>query len=179
MSTNMQASEGSQTQSADGQIDELLTFIVEGQQYGVDILRVQEIRGWESVTRIPNTPNYVRGVLNLRGAIVPIIDLRTRLGLDTVEYDETTVIVVLQVMLESGTRTTGVVVDAVSDVCAVSQDSIQEAPEFGTQVDTRFLRGMATHDDSLVIILEVDHLLRGDVLSVDADLEAISSDGTG
>lgn len=150
---------GSESVAQGGSTEQLLTFVVNEQEYGVDILRVQEIRGWESVTRIPNTPEFVRGVLNLRGAIVPIVDLRNRLGLESVEYDKTTVIVVLQVQSASGSRVMGIVVDAVSDVCAVAQDSIQEAPEFGEHIDTRFVRGMATRGGSLVIILDVDQLL--------------------
>lgn len=151
--------------------EEFLTFVLDGQEYGVDILRVQEIRGWESVTRIPNTPEYVQGVLNLRGSIVPIIDLRQRLGMESREHDRTTVIVVLQVMDENGGRTMGVVVDGVSDVCSLSRNELQDAPEFGGKVDTSFLRGMATRKEELVIILEVDRLLS----SSDIDLEGIEA----
>ena len=145
---------------------ELLTFVVDGQHYGVDILRVQEIRGWESVTRMPNTPEHVRGVLNLRGAIVPIIDLRIRLGMPTIDYEPTTVIVVLQVMGGSSVRTMGIVVDAVSDVCAVSQGDVQDTPDFGAEVDTTFMRGIVSQGDELLVILDVDQLLGSDASAI-------------
>lgn len=155
-------------QSGTADTSEVLTFVVEGQHYGVDILRVQEIRCWESVTRVPNTPDHIRGVLNLRGAIVPIIDLRIRLGLTQVEYEPTTVIVVLQVHSEHGSRTMGIVVDAVSDVCSVKSSDVQETPDFGVNVDTRYMRGITCVSDPMVIILDADRLLSSDAMSAAA-----------
>lgn len=155
--------------------DQYLTFVLDDEEYAVDILRVQEIRGWENVTRIPNTPDYIRGVLNLRGAIVPIIDLRRRFALEAIEYNATTVIVVLRVEKEdgSGSRIMGIIVDAVSEVYSVPEDEIREAPDFGTKVRTEFIQGLATMDDKMVIILDVDRMLNSDELAVvDALAEA-------
>ncbi|MBD3609353.1 MAG: chemotaxis protein CheW [Gammaproteobacteria bacterium] len=148
--------------------NQFLTFVLDDEEYAVDILRVQEIRGWESVTRIPNTPNYIRGVLNLRGAIVPIIDLRMRFNLSQIEYGVTTVIVVLKVMSEDGnsSRTMGIVVDGVSEVYSVPENSLRDAPDFGTKVKTEFIKGLATIDDKMVIILNIDMMLNSDELAV-------------
>lgn len=139
--------------------EELLTFVCDEQEYGVDILRVQEIRGWDNVTRVPGVPHYVRGVLNLRGTIVPIIDLRRRFGLDPVDYGDTTVIVVLQVKEEDRVRVMGIVVDAVSDVCRMKSDEVQETPDMGASAATDHIRGMITRDENLIIILDIDRLL--------------------
>jgi len=145
---------------------EFLTFMLAGEEYGVDILRVQEIKGWDEVTNIPNTPDYIRGVINLRGTIVPIIDMRLRFKLESKEYDATTVVVVLRVKNENGNdRTMGVVVDAVSDVYNVPHNDIKPSPDFGMAVDTEFVNGLATVDDKMVIVLNIDHMLNADELA--------------
>jgi purine-binding chemotaxis protein CheW len=141
-----------------------LTFSLAGEEYGVEILRVQEIKGWTPVTRIPNTPEYVRGVLNLRGTIVPIIDLRMRFNLEQVEYTPTTVVIVLSIVIGSTRRTLGVVVDGVSDVVQVARDDVKPTPDFGTSVDTDFIRGLATAGEAMVMLLDVDRLLTADEL---------------
>lgn len=148
--------------------NQFLTFVLEQEEYAVDILRVQEIRGWESVTRIPNTPDYIRGVLNLRGSIVPIVDLRMRFNMKSIEYGVTTVIVVLKVLKEdgSGSRTMGIVVDGVSEVYSVPESEIRDAPDFGTKVRTEFINGLATIDDKMVIIIDIDKMLNSDELAV-------------
>lgn len=148
--------------------NQFLTFVLEQEEYAVDILRVQEIRGWESVTRIPNTPEYIRGVLNLRGSIVPIVDLRMRFNMKSIEYGVTTVIVVLKVMKEdgSGSRTMGIVVDGVSEVYSVPESEIRDAPDFGTKVRTEFIKGLATIDEKMVIIIDIDKMLNSDELAV-------------
>ena len=148
--------------------NQFLTFILAGEEYGVDILRVQEIKGWDSVTPIPNTPEYIRGVINLRGTIVPIIDLRRRFGLEAVEYGPVTVVIMLKVMNPNGedSRVMGVVVDAVSDVYNVQEDEIKAAPNFGDVVDVAFVRGLATVGDNMVIILDIDNLLNSDELAL-------------
>ncbi|MFV2059473.1 MAG: chemotaxis protein CheW [Gammaproteobacteria bacterium] len=139
---------------------EFLTFMLAGEEYGVDILRVQEIKGWDEVTNIPNTPEYIRGVINLRGTIVPIIDMRLRFQLESKEYDATTVVVVLRVKNENGKdRTMGVVVDGVSDVYNVPLRDIKPSPDFGMAVDTEFVNGLATVEDKMVIVLNIDHML--------------------
>lgn len=136
-----------------------LTFTLAGESYGVDILRVQEIKGWTPVTRVPNTPAYVQGVLNLRGAIVPIVDLRMRFGLEWVEYSKTTVVIVLSIRSRDRERVVGIVVDAVSDVLSVEPAAIKETPDFGAAVDNEFITGLATIDEQMVMLLDVDRML--------------------
>ncbi|MCB1972845.1 MAG: purine-binding chemotaxis protein CheW, partial [Geminicoccaceae bacterium] len=121
-----------------------LTFMLDGEEYGVDILRVQEIRGWTKTTALPNTPGYVKGIINLRGAIVPILDLRERFGLSTAEYGRTTVVVVLKVARADHEIVMGIVVDAVSDVHNLASEEIKDTPDFGSSVDIRYARGLAT-----------------------------------
>lgn len=151
----------------EGESKEFLTFLLAGEEYGVDILRVQEIKGWDSVTNIPNTPEYIRGVINLRGTIVPIIDMRLRFNLEKKEYDATTVVIVLNVENEGKTdRTMGVVVDAVSDVYNVPMKNIKPSPDFGTAVDTEFVTGLATVGEVMVIVLNIDHMLNAAELAV-------------
>lgn len=153
---------------------EFLTFMLAGEEYGVDILRVQEIKGWDEVTNIPNTPEYIRGVINLRGTIVPIIDMRLRFRLENKEYDATTVVVVLRVKNENGhDRTMGVVVDGVSDVYNVPLRDIKPSPDFGMAVDTEFVNGLATVGEKMVIVLNIDHMLNADEL---AAVDAISDE---
>ncbi len=139
-----------------------LTFILNGEEYGVDILRVQEIKGWEGATPIPNTPDYVRGVINLRGTVVPVIDLRARFGLNEVTYSTTTVVVVLKVIQNDKSRIMGIVVDAVSEVYNVAPQDLKPAPEFGAAVQVDFVSGLATVDKKMVIILDIDRLLNSD-----------------
>jgi len=149
---------------------QFLSFTLGKEEYGVDILRVQEIRSWEPVSRIPNVPSYEKGVVNLRGAIVPIIDLRERFGLGHCQYTPLTVVVVLQAHIGSKTRIMGVVVDAVSDVIDVDKKSIQSAPNFGAKVSTEFINGLISVNQRMVMLLDVDKLLRLD--GVDDDDES-------
>lgn len=139
--------------------DQFLTFMLGQEEFGVDILRVQEIKGWEQATAIPNTPEYIKGVMNLRGTVVPIVDLRRRFDLQSADYTSTTVVIVLKVLDDTGTRTMGFVVDAVSDVYNVPAENIQPAPDFGTRVNTQFIRGLAVVEDKLVILLDFDRLI--------------------
>jgi len=143
-----------------------LTFNLAGEQYGVDILKVQEIRGWAPVTRMPNMPAFVRGVMNLRGAIVPVIDLRLRFELEAMEYTKITVVIVVTVRSATGSRVVGVVVDGVSDVLNVEGAElnvegaeIQPPPDFGTAVNTEFISGLVTAEEGMVMLLDVDRLL--------------------
>lgn len=146
--------------------DQYLTFILNGEEYGVDILRVQEIKGWDGATPIPSTPDYVRGVINLRGTVVPIIDLRARFGLERVAYGPTTVVIVLKVMNGTSSRIMGIVVDAVSEVYNVAQQDLKPSPEFGGSVRVDFVRGLATVDKKMVIILAIDQLLNADAMTI-------------
>lgn len=137
-----------------------LSFTLDNEEYAVDILRVQEIRSWEPVSRIPNVPHYEKGVVNLRGSIVPIIDLREKLGIKRTEYTPLTVVVVLQTNDNNKTRTMGVVVDSVSDVINLDKTKIQDAPDFGAKVSNEFINGLVSVNERMVILLDVDKLLK-------------------
>jgi len=132
-----------------------LTFNLGDELYGVDILRVQEIKGYTTVTKIPNTPPHIKGVLNLRGTIVPIIELRTKFGMPTIEYTAFTVIIVVVVR----DKVMGLVVDSVSDVLDIDKKDIQPPPQFGAKVDVSFLNGIGKSGDKLVALLDMDRLL--------------------
>jgi len=149
--------------------DQFLTFMLAGEEYGVDILRVQEIKGWDAVTTIPNTPEYLRGVINLRGTIVPIIDMRIRFGLEKLDYGLLTVVIVLKVDYGDKSRIIGIVVDGVSDVYNVPEEEIKPSPDFGSAVDTEFVKGLATIEDKMVIVLDIDQMFNS------GDLEIIDS----
>ncbi len=134
---------------------ELLLFRLGQEEYGIDILRVQEIRRYEAVTRLVNTPEHIKGVINLRGTIVPIVDLRIKFNLPVVTYDEFTVVVILNV----AKRVIGIVVDAVSDVVSIVEEDLKPAPEFGAQIDDDYLDGLATVDDRMIIVLDIESLI--------------------
>lgn len=140
--------------------NQFLTFALNGQEFGVEILRVQEIRNFSQVTPIPNMPACIKGVMNLRGTVVPVVDLRHKFHMPPTDYSQFTVIVVVNV----GTKIVGLVVDAVSDVLNLRDQAIQEAPDFGTAVNTQFIRGLAKSGESLVTLLNIDHLLRPEEL---------------
>ncbi len=135
-----------------------LTFALGAEEYGVEILKVQEIKGYSAITPIPNTPSYVKGVMNLRGSIIPIVDLRAKLSMAEAAYNQFTVIIVVRV----GAKTVGVVVDAVSDVLNIPLKDIQPTPDFGSQVDARFISGLAKAGERLVVLLDIEKVLVGD-----------------
>jgi purine-binding chemotaxis protein CheW len=163
MERSQQQVQGLSARAADG--TQLLTFLLAGEEYGVDILRVQEIRGWDGATAIPNTPRYIKGIINLRGTIVPIIDLRERFNLPSIAYGPTTVVVVLKVQSGDRSRIMGIVVDAVSDVYNVSAQDLKPAPEFGGANKTEFLRGLVTVNEKMLIVLDIDQLLNSGELA--------------
>lgn len=136
--------------------EQLLTFFVNGEEFGVDILRVQEIRGWSSPMPIPNSPSFIKGVINIRGDIVPIADLRERLGLQARPHNATTAVVVLRVGLGAKQRIMGIVVDAMSDVTNVEARLIKPAPVFQESRDLAVTKGIATLEDKMITILDVD-----------------------
>ena len=157
--------------------EQLLTFILAGEEYGVDILRVQEIKGWDAVTPIPNTPKHIRGVINLRGTIVPIIDLRLRFGLESIPYGPTTVVIMLKVESDDASRTMGIVVDGVSDVYNLDEGAMKPAPDFGSVISIDFVKGLATVGETMVIVLDIDHLLNSnDMETVDEAVESTPLD---
>ncbi len=137
-----------------------LTFQLAGESYGVAILKVQEIRGWEPVREIPNTPGYIKGALNLRGSVVPIIDLRARFGMPQVDYSPLTVVIVLCLLDDNERRhTMGIVADEVSDVLDVKSREIRNAPNLGRQIDMRYMQGMHVSGQGMTMLLDVDKLL--------------------
>ncbi|WP_425400671.1 chemotaxis protein CheW [Aeoliella sp.] len=144
--------------TADG--EQYLTFTVQGEEYGIDILRVQEIKGFTAVRPIPNAPPYVKGVLNLRGTVVPIVDLRSRFDMDIEEYTQFTVIIVVSI----GDKVVGLIVDAVSDVLNIPAGEVVDAPEVGGDVDTTFCAGMAKVGEKLVLLLNIDKLVNNDAI---------------
>ena len=172
MSAAQQSIENNLSQVNDGNTNQFLTFILAGQEYGVDILRVREIKGWDRVTPIPNMPQYIRGVINMRGTIVPIIDLRDRFGLETIEYSPMTVVIMLKIEGQGRDRIMGIVVDAVSEVYNVNLAEMKDPPDFGDLVRADFIRGLATVDEKMFIVLDIDQLLNSDALTIAAEVEA-------
>lgn len=159
----MQTNERSVEAAATGGNRQVLTFSLGGETYGVDILRVKEIRGWSPVTRIPRSTAAVLGVLNLRGAIVPIIDLRVRFALSAAEFTPVTVIIVLSLHTDEGQRECGVVVDSVKDVADITQDNIRPAPSLNAGDTSEFIEGITTCDEKMLILLDADRLVARDL----------------
>ncbi|ARU57582.1 MAG: chemotaxis protein CheW [Pseudomonadales bacterium] len=160
---NENADENDLLISAAEPTEQYLTFFMDNEEYGVDILSVQEIRGWESATAIPNAPSHVKGVINLRGTVVPIIDLRQRFGLKEVEYGPTTVVIVLKISNQKqGQRVMGIVVDAVSDVHQFKSSEIQPSPEMSENANTAYVKGLGSVGDEMVILLDISAMLNAD-----------------
>lgn len=145
-------------------INQYLTFVLEGEEFAIDILRVQEIKSWEKATNLPGSPDYVEGAINLRGTIVPVIDLRKRFHLPVVEFDYTTVIIVINVLGDERDRTMGIIVDEVSDVHSLPLSSIRPAPELNGKLDSEFVTGLTTINDKMVIVMDIDSLMNSDEL---------------
>lgn len=132
-----------------------LTFTLGDEDYGIDILCVQEIRGYDTVTAIANTPDFIKGVINLRGIIVPIVDMRIKFNLGDVTYNEMTIVIILNI----ASRVVGMVVDAVSDVISLSESQIKEAPEFGAALDTQYIKGLGVLGERMLILINIEHLM--------------------
>lgn len=145
--------ENVKTSSASG--GEYLTFTLGKEEYGIDILKVQEIRGYDAVTTIANTPDFIKGVINLRGIIVPIVDMRIKFKLESVTYDQLTVVIILNL----ASRVVGMVVDGVSDVIALTSEQIKTAPQFGATLDTQYLMGLGTIDQRMLILVDIEKLM--------------------
>ena len=139
-----------------------LTFALGSEEYGIELLKVQEIKGYSAVTPIPSTPPHIKGVMNLRGAVIPVVDLRARFGMETIEYTQFNVIIVINV----GAKIIGLLVDAVSDVLNVGAGDVRPAPDFGARADTRFISGLASAGDKIAVLLDIDRLLTEDDLNV-------------
>lgn len=134
---------------------EFLAFTLGEEEYGIDIQKVQELRGYDTVTRIANAPEHIKGVVNLRGIIVPIIDMRIKFNLGTPTYDQFTVVIILNI----ASRVMGMVVDSVSDVITLSPEQVRPAPEMGSVLDTDYLIGLGTLDERMLILVDIDKLM--------------------
>ena len=137
------------------QMREFLSFRLGAEEYGIEILKVQEIRGWEQPTAIANTPAFIKGVINLRGIIVPIVDMRIKFNLGKVEYDQFTVVIILNV----AHRVVGIVVDGVSDVITLTAEQLKPAPEFSSTLGTQYITGLGTVDDRMIIVVDIERLM--------------------
>jgi purine-binding chemotaxis protein CheW len=137
------------------QANEFLTFTLGHEEYGVEILKVQEIRSYETPTTIANAPAFLKGVVNLRGVIVPIVDMRIKFGLSKAEYNQFTVVIILNV----AHRVVGMVVDSVSDVLQLSGEQIREAPQFGASLDAEYITGLGTVDERMLILIDIEKLM--------------------
>ena len=152
MKLNQETSTGSQVAAAD---NEFLIFTLGKEEYGIDILRVQEIRGYDAVTTIANTPEFIKGVINLRGIIVPIVDMRIKFNLNSVEYNQFTVVIILNL----ASRVVGMVVDGVSDVITLMPEQIKASPEFSASLDTRYIKGLGAVDSRMIILMDIEKLM--------------------
>ena len=142
-----------------------LTFALGKEQYGLEILKVREIIGYMDITAVPQTPNYVKGVINLRGQVIPVIDLRAKFGMDTAEITEQTCIIVCEIQSGNRSFSTGIVVDNVEEVLDIDGADIEEAPQFGSSVDTNFILGMGKIGNTVKLLLDIDKVLGEEDLS--------------
>lgn len=142
--------------------EEFLVFTLGSEEYGIDILKVQEIRGYDQVTRIANTPAFIKGVTNLRGVIVPIVDLRIKFAQNDVSYNDNTVVIVLNLQQ----RVVGIVVDGVSDVLSLSADQIRPAPQFAVTLATEYLTGLGSLEDRMLILVDIERLLSSEEMAL-------------
>lgn len=150
--------DGQTIMTAESGVQEYLTFTLGKEEYAMDILKVQEIRGYDSVTHIANSPGFMKGVINLRGVIVPIIDMRIKFSLENVVYDEFTVVIIMKVL----GRVIGMVVDGVSDVVTLPADQIKPAPEFGSSINAEYITGIGTVNEQMLILTDIERLIGSD-----------------
>ena len=138
-----------------------LTFALAHEEYGLEILKVREIIGYMDITAVPQTPSYVKGVINLRGQVIPVIDLRAKFGMETAEKTEETCIIVVEIKQDGHDFSTGIVVDHVQEVLDIEGENIEESPQFGSNVNTDFILGMGKVGESVKILLDIDKVLSG------------------
>lgn len=137
-----------------------LTFKLAGEEYGISIMKIKEIIGMTAVTAIPQTPDFVKGVINLRGRVIPVIDMRMRFNMKGAEYDERTCIIVIEINAGIPSITLGIVVDAVSEVMNIKKEDIEDTPQFGVSLDTEYIMGMAKMNGGVKILLDIDRVFR-------------------
>ena len=155
MNTSTETNVSNNAASASTFAGEYLTFVLGNEEYGLEILKVQEIRGFDAVTQIANTPSFIKGVVNLRGKIVPIVDLRIKFNLGKVEYNEFTVVIILNLR----GRVVGIVVDGVSDVMDLKESHIREVPDLVSNIDTQYILGLASVDERMLILVDIERLM--------------------
>jgi len=153
---------------ANNKTNEFLTFTLGKEEYGMDILKVQEIRGYDAVTTIARAPAFIKGVINLRGAIVPIIDMRIKFDLGKADYDQFTVVIIINV----SKRVMGIVVDSVSDVITLAADQVKPAPDFAAHLDTGYITGLGTVDERMLILMDIEKLMSGNDMGLIDSTEA-------
>lgn len=152
-------------------VQEFLTFSLGDENYAIDILTVKEIRGYESVTKIANAPAFIKGVINLRGDIVPIVDLRIKFNVGKVTYDEFTIVIVLHIR----NRIVGIVVDGVSDVVSLSKEQLRPPPDFGVAFNSRYLLGLATVNEQMIILVDINELISSEELGLFDTAESVAA----
>ena len=142
-----------------------LTFSMADEEYGIGILKIKEIIGMMSITTVPQTPEFVKGVINLRGKVIPVIDLRLRFGMEAIDYTERTCIIVVEIGGQTGTVQIGIVVDAVSEVLNINEEDVEDTPTFGSKLDTDYILGMAKMEGGVKILLDIDRVLSPEEIS--------------
>ena len=155
MNMNIETSASPAKKQAETVVGEYLTFLLGQEEYGIEILKVQEIRGYDSVTKIANTPSFIKGVVNLRGRIVPIVDLRIKFNLENKQYDEFTVVIILNLQ----GRVVGIVVDGVSDVMDLKAEHVREVPDLVSNIDTQYLLGLGSVEERMLILVDIEKLM--------------------
>lgn len=143
-----------------------LTFSMAKEEYGIGILKIKEIIGMMAITPVPKTPEFVKGVINLRGKVIPVVDLRLKFGMDAIDYTDRTCIIVVEIAVQAGTVQIGIVVDAVSEVLSIKGDEVEDTPTFGTKLNTDYILGMAKMEGSVKILLDIDQVLSGEDMAV-------------
>ena len=147
------------------ELEQYLTFLLDGEEYGVEIIRVEGIQGWKEVTKIPNTPQYMLGVINLRGKVIPILDLRSLFNLELRNFDSTTVVIIVTLQVQGGQHTLGMVVDGISETYRINTNDIQIPSDLKNCRSVNYLKGLVSVDEKLVILLDLDNLTRSNDIS--------------
>ena len=170
----MQALSDAEDSASSDQTIQFLTFVLDGEEYAIDILRVQEIKSWTPVTRIPKSPDYLLGVINLRGSIVPVINLRGRFGLSEAEFTSKTAVIIVRASLNGAERVMGLVVDRVSEVYHFNESQIQPSSSLAGSVNSEFFSGLAKAESHLVILLNLDRIVDEDLLDAESSHDDVA-----
>ncbi|MFO7568462.1 MAG: chemotaxis protein CheW [Smithellaceae bacterium] len=165
MQSTIQSMESDHLNRSAGREGKYLTFSLAGEEYGIGILKVKEIIGLMPITPVPKTPQHIKGVINLRGKVIPVLDLRVKFGMSNVQATERTCIIVVEIVSESSKLAMGVVVDSVSEVLNIRSVEIEDTPNFGSRIDTAYILGMAKTGTGVKILLDIDRVLRDDSLN--------------